>query len=198
MNKRNTNNIRRLTMTAMLSAISALLMLLDFPLPIFPPFIKMDFSDLPAMIAAFSLNPLAGVTVELIKNLVNILLTGTDTGFIGEFANFIIGSALVFPAGLVYRKYRNKKGAAAAGMLVGTISMTIIGALANYFVLIPFYTTFMPLETMLEACKAVNPAIDSVKKLIIFGITPFNILKGSIVSVITFFLYKRIAKAFNR
>ena len=189
---------RTITIIGMLSAIAGVLMLMEFPVAIFPKFLEIDFSDLPALIAAFMINPLGGVIVVFMKNVINIILTGTETAYIGEAANFIIGTAFVLPAGLIYHKNKSKKGAQ-AGMLVGILSMAVIGALANYYILIPFYAKFMfPMEAIISASKAVFPFIDSLEKIIVFSIIPFNLLKGTMASVIALLIYKRLSHLFKR
>lgn len=181
---------RMLTTTALLGAISSVLLFLNFALPIFPAFIKMDISDAPALIASFAVGPQYGVLVELVKNLIN--LTHTSTGGVGELANFTIGCAYVLPAGLIYKKNRTLR-AAVRGMIVGILSLTIAAALMNYFVLIPLYSKFMPLETIISMYRAINPYADTLGKVVLMSIVPFNLLKGTITAILTFALYKRLS-----
>jgi riboflavin transporter FmnP len=184
-------NLRAMTVTAMLAAVSSVLMFFDFPLLFFPSFVKLDFSDLPALIGAFSMGPAVGVAVEFLKNLIH--LTQTQTGGIGELANFLVGAALVFPAGLLYQRNKTRRGAV-IGMIAGSITMAIVGALSNYFILIPFYTAFMPLDEIIKMCVAIIPAIDSFGKMVLLSIVPFNLLKAAVVCTITFFAYKRLSR----
>jgi riboflavin transporter FmnP len=184
-------NIQAMTVTAMLAAVSSVLMFFDFPLPFFPSFVKLDFSDLPALIGAFSMGPIAGITVEFLKNLIH--LTQTQTGGIGELANFLVGGALVIPAGLIYQRDKTRRGAV-IGMIVGSIAMAIVGALANYFILIPFYTAFMPLDEIIKMCAAIIPAIDRLGKMILLSIVPFNLFKAIVVCSLTFLAYKRLSR----
>ena len=184
-------NTRAMTMTGMLAAVASVLMFVEFPLPIFPSFVKLDFSDLPALIAAFALGPIAGFAVELVKNLVH--LTQTQTGGIGELANFLVGCALVVPAGYIYQTRKTRKSAL-LGMGVGAITMAAVGALANYFILIPFFTAFMPLDAIISMCAAIIPTIDSLETMILLSIVPFNLLKAAVVSGVTYLVYKRLSR----
>jgi len=184
-------DLRVMTVTAMLAAISSVLMFFDFPLPIFPSFLKLDFSDLPALIGAFSFGPLAGLIVELIKNLIHLLRT--DTGGIGELANFLVGAALVVPAGLIYKRRKTRQGAI-IGMAVGAIVMAIAAGFANYFILIPFYATFIPIDRIVSMCAEIIPAIDSFEKVILFSIVPFNLFKAILLCLVTFFAYKHLSR----
>jgi riboflavin transporter FmnP len=184
-------NINTMAKISLLSVIAFLLMLLEFPLPIFPSFLQIDLSDLPALVGGFALGPIAGVLIELLKNLVHLIRT--TTGGVGELANFLIGTALVLPATLVYYKRKSKKSAF-LGLLIGIISMTIVGALANYYILIPFYANFMPIDQIVKLGNMVNESIVDVKSLIYLGVVPFNLLKGIVVSFITLLIYKKLSR----
>jgi riboflavin transporter FmnP len=185
------HSARKLTMLAMLSAVSTVLMFFDFPLPIFPSFLQIDLSDLPAIIAAFSFGPIAGAVVELIKNLIH--LTQTSTGGVGELANFLVGAALCVTAGIIYKSKKSRRDAL-IGMGAGIVAMAVVAGIMNYFVMIPLYTKlFMPLETIIGMCSAIFPAIDSLAKVVLFSVIPFNIFKGVIVCAITYLVYKRIS-----
>jgi riboflavin transporter FmnP len=183
---------KTLTRIAVLSIIAFVLMFLDFALPIFPAFLKIDISDVPALIGTFAYGPLAGVIIELIKNILITVFKGSQTGFVGEAANFVIGCALVIPAGIIYKRNKDRKNAI-IGLAVGVLSMTIVGALANYFILLPLYAQFMPVEAIIEMGSIVISAINDFKTLVLYGITPFNIFKGLIVSIITMLIYKRLS-----
>ncbi|MCT4592722.1 MAG: ECF transporter S component [Anaeromicrobium sp.] len=176
---------------AVLSVFSYVLMLLELPLFFFPEFLKIDLSDLPALIGALSLGPMAGILIELIKNLLN-LITKSSTGGIGELANFLIGISLIVPASMVYKNNRSRKGAL-MGMALGTLAMAIVGGLANYYVLIPFYSNFMPIEAIIDMSKATNKYIVDLKSLILYGVVPFNLIKGTVVSAVTLVIYKKIS-----
>ena len=183
-------NTRRLVWTALLSALAAVLMYIDMALPIFPRFLKLDLSDLPALVASFSYGPIAGVFTGLIKNLIHMFTT--SSAGIGEAANFLMGSALVVPAGLIYRTNRTKKGAV-AGLIAGTLCMAVTASFANYFILLPFYSHLIPLEQIISMSNAVIPAIHDKYTLILYAVIPFNLLKGALVSIVTIRLYKRIS-----
>ena len=190
-----TINIKSLTIIAMLAAISTVLMFLSFSIPLFPTFLKLDFSEVPALIAAVSLGPFAGVSVVFIKNLINLLFT--SSGGIGEFANFLIGSFFVFSAGLVYQKFKTRKGAILS-MTVGTVIMSIVGTVANYYILMPLYTLIMPIDSIVNMFKSINPYADTMLKIMFMTIAPFNLLKGFIVSLITFLIYKKLSPIIKR
>lgn len=180
----------KLTVTAMLAALSAVLMMFEFPLGfIAPPFYKLDFSEVPVLIGTFSMGPVSGVIIELIKVLLKLLIKGTTTGGVGDFANFLIGCSFILPAGLIYKKKKSRLGAI-VGMLVGTASMTVIGVLLNAFVLIPMYSAFMPITEIIKMGQAIFPFIDSTFTFCLFCVAPFNIIKGLIISLIVFFIYK--------
>ena len=180
----------------MLSAVAFLLQLIEIPVPIFPSFLQIDFSDVPALLAGFSLGPLAGVTVELIKNLLHVVLKGS-TGGAGELANFLIGSALVVPAALWYRR-KPSKANAIKGMVLGTGFMAAIGAIANLYLLIPFYSNFMPIDAIVGLGTAINPSITSVSTLVFYGVVPFNLFKGVLVTLVTVLIYKRLSPVLHR
>ncbi len=190
-----TNNVRVITITAMLSSIASVLMFLDFPLPFFPAFIKFDFSELPPLIGAFMLGPWVGVAIELIKNLIH--LTRTSTAGVGELANFLIGCAFVVPAGIIYKHNKTRTGAFIA-MLAGIVCMTLIGVAANYFILIPFYSALIPIDKIIAMAAKVIPFIDSVEDVVFFSILPFNLFKGIIISLVAFLTYKKLSVIISR
>ena len=183
-------SIRKLTVTAIMSAISAVLMFLEFSVPIVPSFLKFDFSDLPAVITSFALGPVWGVIVELLKNLIH--LPFTHTSGVGELANFIIGALLVFPAGLVYKLKKDRTGAV-IGSLAGAFIAAAVSIPVNLFITYPFYTNFMPMEAIIGMYKAILPAADTlIKALIIFNV-PFTFVKGMICVLLTFLVYKKLS-----
>ncbi|MBV1817376.1 ECF transporter S component [Anaerosalibacter bizertensis] len=190
---------RMLTKVGVLSAIAFILMLIEFPLWFAPPFLKMDLSEVPALMGAFALGPVAGVLIELIKNILNVAIEGTSTGGVGELANFVVGSIFVYTAGYIYHKNKNIKNAI-IGMIAGTIAMTIAMAVANYYVMIPFYAKLfgMPLDKIVAMGSAVNKYVVDFKSLIIYAVVPFNILKGVIVTSITFLLYKKVSPILHK
>jgi len=174
MNK-NTNKMIKISL---LSALSVILMYIDFPvIPIFP-WLRIDLSDVPALLGAFGFGPLAGVLIELIKNMLIVLVKGTQTGLVGEIANFLIGVALILPASFVYSRNKSKKGAI-SGMVLGAVCMEVVAIIANVYFLLPAYGMQMsPAESM---------------KYVTMGLLPFNGIKSILVSVITYILYKRVS-----
>jgi len=183
---------KNITKIGVLSALAALLMLLEFPLFFAPFFYQLDFSEVMVLLGAFSMGPVAGIITEAIKILLNLALDGTITGGIGEFANFVIGCSFIVPAAIMYQRNKTKKSAI-VGMVAGTISMAIIGAVMNYYVIIPAYSMMMPLDEIIASGTEVNSAINSLESLILLATTPFNLLKGVLTSIIAFLLYKRVS-----
>lgn len=188
--KTHTTYARKITMTALLSAISTLLMLIEFSIPIMPSFLKLDFSDVPALIASFSMGPLSGVMVVFIKNLLSIF--SSSTLGVGQLCNFIVGSAFVFTSGFIYSKNKTRKAALIA-MLSGTLVMSVIAVFVNYYLIMPLYSLIIPMDSIINMCKAINPNVNSLFKAVIIFILPFNIIKGLIVCCITFILYKKLS-----
>ncbi|MCI9161789.1 MAG: ECF transporter S component [Lachnospiraceae bacterium] len=184
---------KNVAVMGMLGALSAVLMLFEVPLPfIAPSFYGLDLSEVPILVGTFALGPVAGVVMEAVKILIKLLLKPTSTGFVGEFANFVFGCSMVLPAGLIYRFHKTKKGAMIA-MAVGTLVMSGVGIVGNALVMLPFYSNFMPLENILAAGAAINPAVSNVWTFAAFCVGPFNIIKGIAVSVITALVYKRVS-----
>jgi riboflavin transporter FmnP len=187
-------NARYLTMTAMLSAIAFILMFLDFAVPFMPNFIKLDISELPALIGAFSMGPVSGIVICLIKNLIH--LTITTTSGVGELSNFILGVAFVLPAGLIYKFKKNRKGAL-IGSLAGALFMAVFSVVSNYFLVYPFYTAFMPEDAIIGAYNAIASAVgghmDNLLECLVVFNMPFTFLKGMISVGITFLIYKHIS-----
>lgn len=183
---------RMMTNVAIMAVIALVIQMFDFALPIFPSFLQIDLSDVPALLSGFAFGPLAGVLVEAIKNVLHFMFK-SSTGGVGEIANFIIGSALVIPAALIYKR-KKSKGRALLGLSAGIVSMAVVGGLMNYFILLPFYSSVaFPMEAIVGMGTAINPNIVDVKTLILYAITPFNILKGVLVSVATMLLYKYVS-----
>lgn len=192
------SRVKVIVQVGMLSAVSVILMLFSFPLPFAPSFYKIDLSEVPVMIGCFALGPLAGAAIELVKILVNFVITGTSTAGVGEVANFIIGCALCVPAGVIYKRNNTRKGAL-AGMTVGVLVMTVVGCVMNAFVLLPVYSLAfgMPIDVLVGMGTAVNPAINSLTTFVLFAVAPFNLLKGAVVSIIVFLIYKKISPVFR-
>lgn len=187
-------NTRKIAMTAVMAAVATVLMFISFKLPFMPSFISLDFSELPALIASFTLGPLSGVAVCFVKNLVN--LTQSMTGGVGELSNFIIGSAFVLPAGLIYKKHRNLAGAA-IGSVLGALFMAVLGLFSNYFIVYPIYTNLMPMEAIMGMYQAINPSVENLwQALIVFNL-PFTFCKGLISAVVTLLVYKKLEPVIN-
>jgi len=177
----------------MLGAMAALLMFFEIPLVFLAPnFYKLDFSELPVMIGTFALGPGAGALIEVVKILVKLLIKPTTTGGVGELANFVVGCAMAVPAGLLYRAHKNKM-TAVKSLLLGTLSMTVLGVVVNALVMLPFYSKFMPMDTIISLGAKIVPAVDSVWTFCLFCVGPFNLFKGLVISLITFLLYKRVS-----
>ncbi len=181
----------------MLTAIAVVLMYLEFPLPIFPAFLKIDLSDLPALLGGFALGPLAGVIIQLLKNIIHFIVKNDGTGGIGNLANFIVGIALVVPAALIYLKKKSIK-TAILGMIVGIFSMAIIAALANYFILWPLYVNLIGKEAILAMAQVVNKNVTDVGSYILYALVPFNALKGIAVCLIAAFIYKPLSSVLHK
>lgn len=187
-------NTRKIAMTAVMAAVATVLMFISFKLPFMPSFISLDFSELPALIASFTLGPLSGVAVCFVKNLVN--LTQSMTGGVGELSNFMIGSAFVLPAGLIYKKHRNLAGAA-VGSVLGALFMALLGLISNYYIVYPIYTNLMPMEAIMGMYQAINPSVENLwQALIVFNL-PFTFCKGLISAVVTLLVYKKLEPVIN-
>ncbi len=185
-----TTRLRKLTGTAMLGAVAAVLMFIDFSVPIMPSFIKMDVSELPALIAAFAYGPLGGVVVCLIKNLLNLLRT--STAGVGELCNFMLGVCFVLPAGLIYR-HKKSRVTAAVGALVGAACMAVLSVPVNYFITYPVYANFMPLEAIIGMYQAIFPGVDGLLQCLVVFNLPFTFVKGLIDAALTFAVYKPLS-----
>lgn len=175
-------NLRRLVLIALLAAIAFLLAFLEFPVPLSPSFARLDLSDLPALLGAFLMGPLAGVSIELVKNLLQLLTT--STGGIGELANFLIGSAFVFVAGALYTRQPTPKGARSA-CLAASLAMGIAAAVVNYYILLPLFEVFMPLDQLIAAFGEFIPFIQTKLDVVLYNVLPFNLIKGLGISLIT-------------
>lgn len=185
-----TVNLRRMTVTAMFAAVATVVMFFEMPLPFMPPFLKLDLSSVPILIGSFILGPISGIAMAFIKSFVHFF--STTTGGVGEIADFIMTASFAVTAGAIYRKDHTKKGAITA-CLAGTFSITVAGVLANKFLLIPFFSTIMPMDAIFSACRAVNPIITDLNSYLMFGVVPFNIVKGLVVTCLTFPVYKKMS-----
>lgn len=182
--------LRYITATAVLSALSTVLMMLSFSVPFMPSFLKLDFSELPALIASFSMGPVSGVLVCLIKNLLN--LPFSTTGGVGELCNFLLGTCFVLPAGLIYRFRKNRRTALLAALL-GAMVMAFASLPFNYFITYPMYMKFLPLEQIIGMYQAIFPGVNGLFQCLLIFNVPFTFLKGLLDTILTFLVYKRIS-----
>ena len=187
--------VSTLVKISILSAIGYILMFISVPLPmLFPEFLKIDISDLTALLGGISLGPMAGVTIAFLKNLLQFITGMSTTGGVGEFANFLIGGSFVFTVSYIYSKKRNIQGVI-IGLVSGIVVMTMVGCIANYFIILPFYATMgWSIDAVVSMGAAINPAIDSKMSFIIWMIAPFNILKSGLMSLLTLPMYKKTEK----
>lgn len=196
MNKETKNkmSVKMITQVGMLGAIAVVLMLFEIPLPFAPSFYEIDFSEVPVMVGAFAMGPLAGVLIEFVKILLNLLINGTTTAGVGEIANFLIGIGFCLPASVIYRKMHSKKGAI-VGLASGTLVMTAAGCFLNAYVLLPAYAKAfeMPIDALVGMGTAVNSKITDLFTFVIFAVAPFNLLKGILVSLVVVLIYKKIS-----
>ena len=182
-------NTYTITACGILGAVSTVLMFMSFSVPFMPSFIKLDFSELPALLAAFSYGPMAGVAVCAIKNLINVF--ATTTGGVGELSNFLLGCMFVVPAGLVYRKFKSKKGAF-AGALIGAVIMAVVSVFSNYYIIYPVYTVFMPMEVIISMYSAILHVDNLWQALLIFNM-PFTFMKGMLNLLLAMWIYKPLS-----
>ena len=184
---------KNVVLMGMFSALGAVLMLFEIPLPfIAPSFYGLDLAEVPVLVGTFALGPVAGAVMEFVKILIKLVLKPTSTGFVGEFANLAIGCGLVVPAGIIYQINKTKKGAL-WGMIAGTAVMSVAGVVINALVMLPFYSNFMPLENIIAAGAAINPFVSNIWTFAIICVSPFNMIKGFVVSMITWLVYKRVS-----
>ena len=199
MKTKTSSSLRYMAKVGVLAAMASVLMLFEFPLPIAPSFYELDFSEVAVLIGSFSLGPLAGILIEFIKILINLLLNGTDTFFVGELANFLMGCAFVLPAAILYQRKKTLKRAL-LGLGVATLSLVLVGALCNYFLMIPAYVYLAgyPMDAIIGMGAAINPAIKDLSSLILIAVVPFNFIKGVLCSVLTILLYKRVSPILHK
>ena len=186
----------KIAVTAILSAVATVLMFISFPIPfLIPPFVKMDFSELPALLAAFSMGPVSGVMVCLVKNLINLLFTTTSG--VGELCNFLLGVCFVIPAGWIYKVRRTRSGALLASG-AGAVAMAVLSVPVNYFISYPFYTTFMPLDTIIGMYQDLLPSVDGLLACLLIFNMPFTLLKGILDVALAFLIYKPLSPLLHK
>lgn len=193
---RSVSSTRRLCLIAICGAIASILHIFDFPLPFLAPgFYKLDFSEVPVMLCGFYLGPSAAITCEAVKIILKLLLKGTSTAFVGDFANFAVGCSLVLPATILYHTKKTRKSAI-IGLITGTITLTVFGSAFNGIYLIPKFSELygLPLSAIIGMGTAINGNITTLSTLVIFAVVPLNLIKGISVSALTLLLYKRVAK----
>lgn len=189
---------KRLAICATFGALSGLLMILEFHIPFTPTFLACDFSDLPIMLGAFLLGPFSGFVITCIKILLNLLFNGTTTMFVGEFANFIVTLAYVLPASIYYKQHKTKQ-AAVHGLIFSTIFVTVIALAVNVFINFPLYAKLfgMSLDDIVHMGTVMNPLITNMFTLLLFALVPFNLLKFTVISLITTISYKKLSYLFK-
>lgn len=187
-----TSKVRVLTGTAMLGAVAAVLMYLEFPIPIMPAFVKLDVSELPALIASFAYGPVSGILVCLIKNLIK--LPSTSTAAVGELFNFVMGALFVGVAGLVYKRNKTRKGAI-VGALLGALVMAVVSVPYNYFIVYPAYVVMyhLPLDAIIGMYQAINPSVDGLLACLLVFNLPFTFVKGALDAALCFLIYKPLS-----
>ena len=192
--------VSNMVLIAMFGALAFVLMFFEFPLPFLAPdFYKMDFSELPVLIGAFSMGPVAGVVIEAIKIVLKLAFKGTSTAYIGDLANFLVGCALVVPAGIIYQRYHTRKGAI-IGMIAGTLFMAVAGALLNAFLLLPWYIRNFfggNADILFKAGQAIWKGINSIAAFAVLIVVPFNLFKAIVISIVTLLLYKHVSRLIN-
>lgn len=196
--KQGLESTKTIAKVGILSAIAYVLMFISVPLPIFPSFLKIDLSDIPAIFGGMSLGPIAGIAIVIIKNFLQGI-TASTTGGVGEFANVIIGGSYVLIICLFYRKWKNIKGVVAGG-LVGIVAMTIMGCIMNYYIMMPLYATVygMPLDAIIQMGTVINSKVTDLYTFVIWMIAPFNIIKAGLMTVVTLPLFKKMEKILTK
>lgn len=185
---------RKMAMIGVFSAVAMVLHVFDFPVFFAPPFYKLDFSELPALIGAFAFGPVAGIMIEFCKILLKLFVKGTSTAFVGDLANFVIGCSFILPASIIYMFKKTKKNAIAASA-VGTMIMTVFGTMFNAIYLLPAFASLygMPLDVIVGMGTSINANITNVTTLALFAVAPMNLLKGCSVSLVTMLVYKKLS-----
>ena len=189
----------KIAKVAILGAIAFVVMLAEFPLPFFPPFYKLDFSEAVVLIGGFALGPVSAAAIEALKIILNVMFTGTMTAYVGEFANFLIGMSFVLPAVIIYHRSKSRSNAI-RGLVIGSVTLIVAGALLNALVLLPAYSYFyhMPMEVLIGMGSELIPLIHDRFTFVLFATAPFNLIKAILTSILTVLLYKRISPILHR
>lgn len=192
------NSTKTIAKIGVLSAIAYVLMFISLPLPIFPSFLKIDLSDIPAIFGGMSLGPIAGLAIVIVKNLLQAI-TASTTGGVGEFANILIGGSYVLIICLFYRKIKNIKGVL-MGALIGIVAMTITGCIMNYYIMMPLYSVVygMPMDAIIQMGTVINPKVTDLFTFVIWMIAPFNIVKAGLMTLVTLPLFKKMEKILSK
>ncbi|MBQ9531242.1 MAG: ECF transporter S component [Eubacterium sp.] len=193
-NKKSKINVRILAGCGMLSAAAIALQYLEFPIPIIPSFIKLDFSDLPELIGAFAYGPLAGIVIALVKNLIHLAVS--QSGYVGELSNFMLGAVFSFAAGLIYKHNKTKKGALIGGT-VGALCMALVSFPLNEFIVYPFYYNFMDKAAVLGMYQVILPKVQSIEQALLIFNLPFTFVKGLICVAISMLIYKPLSSVLH-
>lgn len=200
MNKVNTSSMIRtkdMTKVAMLSVIGFVLMYFQLPLTfVAPPFMKLDISDLPVLMGAFTMGPVYGIIIAALKNLMHIIFKGTMTAGVGELSNFIISSTFAFVSSYFYRKHKTYKGAVLS-LTIGVLAMTILAMMSNYFVVFPLYAKVMPMEAIIAMGSAITSKITGLFTMMLYSVLPFNLIKGFTTSAVMMLVYKKVSPLFK-
>ena len=191
--------IRMIALIAIFGALAAVLMVFRFPLPFIPPFLSFDLAGVPELIVAFTFGPLAGILVVVLRILLQLVISGTNSMFTGELQGLMLSLALVLPASIIYQHNKTKKGAI-QGMVAGSITNVVVAVFTNMVIIIPFYVALygMDMDAIISMTQAVNPYVDSTFKLVLLGIIPFNIIKNVATCLVTFVIYKKISPVMHR
>ena len=194
------NRTHKLTVTALLSAVAFILMFIEFPIPaLIPSFVKMDISDLPELLAAFSLGPIYGVAVTFLKNLLHIVFKGTSSAYVGELCNFLLGAVFSLAAGFIYQRKKSCKSAL-IGAIIGAVLMALVSVPMNYYVVYPAYVVCygMPLEAIIGMYQAILPSADSLIKCLTIFNMPFTFCKGMLDVLLCFLIYKPLSPLLHK
>lgn len=194
--KRVVSPARRVCIIGICAAIATILHVFDFPVPFLAPeFYKLDFSELPVLLCGFYLGPCATVVCEGLKIMLKLLLKGTSTAYVGDLANFIVGCAFVLPAVIVYHAHKSRHSAI-VGLVLGTIVMAVFGSIFNAVYLLPKFSQLygLPLDSIIAMGTAIWGGVQGVGSFVALCVAPLNLLKGTMVSVLTMLLYKKVAR----
>lgn len=185
---------RKIAMIGLFSALAVILHVIDFPVPFAPPFYKLDFSEIPALLGAFAFGPVAGVMIEFCKILLKLLVKGTSTAFVGDLANFVVGCSMVLPASILYLLKKTKKTAIVA-CVAGTLIMTVFGTSFNAVYLLPAFSKLygMPMEAIIGMGQKIHASITGVVSFVVMCVAPMNLLKGFAASLVTMLIYKPLS-----